>query len=81
MARSSRDSIPGGYLGDITNSVAGAPIHPGVKISDLRAKIMRPSLTSVYGVMVEQPPGWKYQGFDKQLLELTCVEASLPGSS
>ena len=81
MARSSRNSIPGGYLGDITNSVAGAPIHPGVKISDLRAKIMRPSLSSVYGVIVKEPPGWKYSGFDKQLLELTCVEASLPGSS
>ena len=81
MARSSRNSIPGGYLGDITNSVAGAPIHPGVKISDLRAKIMRPSLSSVYGVIVKQPSGWNYQGFDQELLELTCVEASLPGSS
>ena len=42
---------------------------------------MRPSLSSVYGVIVKEPPGWKYAGFDKQLLELTCVEASLPGSS
>ena len=72
MARSSRDSIPGGYLGDITNSVAGAPIHPGVKISDLRAKIMRPSLTSVYGVMVEQPPGWKF--LVKQSFETSCTK-------
>lgn len=60
------------------------PINPGIKMTDLKSKIMRPSLSSVYGVVVKQPSGFKFPGFEgggQELLELTCVEASLPGSS
>jgi len=45
MARSSRDSIPGGFNPEAGGSTS-TPIHPGVKMSELRSKIMRPSLTS-----------------------------------
>jgi len=57
------------------------PINSGIRMSDLKSKIMRPSLSSVYGVIIKQPPGLNFEGFDGQLMELTCVEASLPGSS
>jgi len=60
------------------------PINPGVKMTDLKSKIMRPSLSSVYGVVVKTPKGFKFDGFEsggQELLELTCVEATLPGSS
>lgn len=61
------------------------PINPGIKMTDLKSKIMRPSLSSVYGVVVKQPSALKFPGFEggggTELLELTCVEASLPGSS
>jgi hypothetical protein len=60
------------------------PINPGVKMTDLKSKIMRPSLSSVYGVVVKTPRGFKFDGFEsggQELLELTCVEATLPGSS
>jgi len=80
MARSSRDSIPGGFNPEAGGSTS-TPIHPGVKMSELRSKIMRPSLTSTYAVIVKQPKGWSFDGFDNELLELTCVEATLPGSS
>ena len=61
------------------------PINPGIKMTDLKSKIMRPSLSSVYGVVVKQPSALNFPGFEggggTELLELTCVEASLPGSS
>jgi len=53
-------------------------------MTDLKSKIMRPSLSSVYGVVVKTPKGFKFDGFEsggQELLELTCVEATLPGSS
>ncbi len=50
-------------------------------MSDLKSRIMRPSLSSVYGVVIKQPPGYEFPGFESELFELTCVEATLPGSS
>lgn len=75
-----RDSLP---------PITGAP-----KMSDLKARILQPALTSNYSVFIEPPAGADGKGqavnfirqqigtpIDANLLELTCSEASLPGSS
>lgn len=72
--------------------MAGIPgeIKRGKDVSDLKAKfILQPALTSHFSVVVSGPPGeaWKTYLNDNQLsvnsenLNLSCTEASLPGSS
>jgi len=58
-------------------------ITPAVPMNTLKSRILNPSLTSVYAVLVEKPEGsgFNFTGYDRELLELTCIEASLPGSS
>ncbi len=63
------------------------PISTNVTVSKLKDTILRPSLTSTYSVFIE--PNGDVQRFleqqkipfDRELLELSCTEASLPGSS
>jgi len=68
--------------------MANLPINPAVSMSTLRSRILNPSLTSYYSViinglkdgvkkLVEDDLGLPY---DSELMELTCMEASLPGS-
>lgn len=76
--------------------MATPPITSGVTMNTLKSRILNPALTSHYGVIVELPPGGgdepnsptldKYLRsdgiiYDKNLMELTCIEANLPGSS
>jgi hypothetical protein len=58
-------------------------ITPAVSMNKLKSRILNPSLTSVYAVLIEKPTGagFNFPAWDRELLELTCVEASLPGSS
>lgn len=58
-------------------------ISPAVSMNKLKSRILNPALTSIYSVLIDVPrgPGWSFSSYDKELLELTCVEASLPGSS
>jgi len=58
-------------------------INPAVTMNTLKSRILNPALTSIYAVLVEKPPGegFSFSAWDRELLELTCVEASLPGSS
>ena len=58
-------------------------INAGVSMNKLKSRILNPAQTSIYSVLMNQPalfPASAPQA-DKELLELTCVEASLPGSS
>ena len=60
------------------------PINPGVRMNKLKERIMNPSLSSFYSVVFPLPGFIQQQNptlFDGELLELSCVEASLPGSS
>jgi len=70
------------------------PISSGVTMNTLKSRILNPALTSIYSVIIEPPPVpdkgiplTKYfndefgLSYDKELMELTCLEASLPGSS
>ena len=54
-------------------------INPGVQMSKLKSRILNPAMTSVYSVLMNQPAFGMRQ--DRELFELTCIEASLPGSS
>jgi len=58
-------------------------ITPAVSMNTLKSRILNPSLSSVYAVLIEKPSGSGFSppSWDRELLELTCVEASLPGSS
>jgi len=71
------------------------PISSGVTMNTLKSRILNPALTSHYSVMIN-PPQVNADGeptlanyvksefgiiYDKQLMELTCTEANLPGSS
>ncbi len=54
-------------------------------ISQIKANILRPALTSQFIVSVPSPPGLrgylsKFLGADQEKLNLLCCEASLPGS-
>ena len=60
------------------------PINPGVRMNKLKERIMNPSLSSFYSVVFPLPGFIQQQNpslFDGELLELSCQEASLPGSS
>lgn len=54
-------------------------ITPGVPMSKLKSRILNPAQTSVYSVLMNQPSFGMQQ--DRELFELTCIEAALPGSS
>jgi len=56
-------------------------INFGVSMNKLKSRILNPSLTSVYSVIMPQPSFGTSPKVDGELLELTCMEASLPGSS
>ena len=60
------------------------PINPGVRMNKLKERIMNPSLSSFYSVVFPLPGFIQQQNpslYDGELLELSCQEASLPGSS
>lgn len=73
------------------------PIQYGVTMNTLKSRILNPAQTSIYSVIINPPnkpvssedktslaeyfKGEFGQTLDKSLMELTCVEASLPGSS
>ena len=60
------------------------PINPGVRMNKLKERIMNPSLSAFYSVVFPLPRFIQQQNptlFDGELLELSCQEASLPGSS
>jgi hypothetical protein len=65
------------------------PVNAGVKMSKLKSRILNPSLTSVYTVYMPKPKDELLNfmsadlgiSFDSEIFELTCVDASLPGSS
>ena len=60
------------------------PINPGVRMNKLKERIMNPSLSSFYSVVFPLPGFIQAQNpelYDGELLELSCQEASLPGSS
>lgn len=57
-------------------------------VAELKANILRPALTSHYSVSITPPPPAKNfirtnsgTTFDTEFLEISCCEASLPGSS
>lgn len=62
-------------------------ISPSVSMNKLKSRILNPALTSIYSVLIGRPaqqsnaPKFNFPAFNQELLELTCVEASLPGSS
>jgi len=58
-------------------------INPAVSMNRLKSRILNPAMTSVYSVLIGRPPSseFSFPAYDRELLELTCVEASLPGSS
>ena len=57
-------------------------INPAVTTSKLKSRILNPSFTSVYSVIMAAPAlGSSGPKLDSELFELTCMEASLPGSS
>lgn len=69
--------------------MSNLPVNPGVNMNTLKSKILNPALTSFYSVIINRPKdgainfieselGLKY---DSELMELSCIEASLPGSS
>ena len=55
----------------------------GAGKQSLKSKILQPSLSSVYAVLIGLPNAtdFNFPGNHRERLELTCVEASLPGSS
>lgn len=77
--------------------MATPPISYGVTMNTLKSRILNPAQTSIYSVIIKSPnkpttsenktslaeyfKGEFGQTFDTNLMELTCVEASLPGSS
>ncbi len=63
-------------------------INAGVSMNTLKSRILNPAFTSVYSVLIQAPSlvsggegGSSATGLDRELFELTCIEASLPGSS
>jgi hypothetical protein len=75
--------------------MANLPINPAVSMSTLKSRILNPSLTSYYSVIIngfpDNPDNSKDSlkklvesdlglPYDSELMELTCMEASLPGS-
>jgi len=76
--------------------MANLPINPAVSMSTLKSRILNPSLTSYYSVIINGLPDIKDKEtntsvkklvesdlglpYDSELMELTCMEASLPGS-
>jgi len=67
--------------------MSNIPVNPGVNMSTLKSKILNPALTSFYTVDVVEPPNLKSLinselgiDYDRELFEMTCIEASLPGS-
>lgn len=52
-----------------------------VSMNTLKSRILNPALTSTYSVTIVKPPALTTSAYDPELLELTCMEASLPGSS
>ena len=63
-------------------------INAGVSMNTLKSRILNPAFTSVYSVLIQAPNavaggegGSSATGLDRELFELTCIEASLPGSS
>ena len=58
-------------------------INPAVSMNILKSRILNPAMTSIYSVLIGRPPSseFSFPAYDRELLELTCVEASLPGSS
>ena len=67
--------------------MSNIPVNPGVNMSTLKSRILNPALTSFYSVDIVPPSNLLSQinselglDYDKELFELTCIEASLPGS-
>jgi hypothetical protein len=67
--------------------MSNIPVNPGVNMSTLKSRILNPALTSFYSVDIVPPSNLLTQinselglDYDKELFELTCIEASLPGS-
>ena len=59
-------------------------LNAGVSMNTLKSRILNPAFTSVYSVLLSSPNalgGEGRPGLDRDLFELTCIEASLPGSS
>ena len=75
---------------DTPRTSDGGPSNRRRKLSDIKSKLLRPSLTSQYACKFDLPPlvrtwteqkrtPFNYQ--NRELLELSCSEAALPGSS
>lgn len=67
--------------------MSNIPVNPGVNMSTLKSRILNPALTSFYSVDIVPPSDLLSKinselglDYDKELFELTCIEASLPGS-
>lgn len=72
------------------------PVAKPYRMSDLKSKLLQPALTSHFICQFTPPPsvntfltqrqgagfdGGSYTGLNQELIELSCSEASLPGSS
>ena len=77
-------------LTDTPEKSDGGPANTRRKLSDIKSKLLRPSLTSQYACKFDMPPlvrtwteqkrtPFTYQ--NQELLEISCSEAALPGSS
>jgi len=75
---------------DTPKNSDGGPANHRRKLSDIKSKLLRPSLTSQYACKFDMPPlvrtwteqkqtPFTYQ--NQELLEISCSEAALPGSS
>ena len=75
---------------DTPRNSDGGPSNRRRKLSDIKSKLLRPSLTSQYACKFDLPPlvktwtkqkrtPFNYQNQD--LVEISCSEAALPGSS
>jgi hypothetical protein len=63
-----------------TGNSSGAPKPRPVKLSEVKEKLLRPSLTSNFQCWFNPPEAVK-KYYDAELISLLCSEASLPGSS
>jgi len=63
-----------------TGNSSGAPKPRPVRMSEVKEKLLRPSLTSNFQCWFNPPEKVK-QYYDAELISLLCSEASLPGSS
>lgn len=75
---------------DTPENSDGGPANTRRKLSDIKSKLLRPSLTSQYACKFDMPTlvktwtrqkGTPFTPQNQELLELSCSEAALPGSS